>query len=319
MNMNFDNHNEAPRHRLPLSNSKPDDMIVTGAHETDERVEPVVRDSSINPSDVLSGRGKLSFNHAGNKRFRDLVNGSVDRYNETTTRLEKATVVNFVVEEIRASGGRFLRRDETAGAWHAFNYAQCREKTGHAIRDATCSVEARKKIKQQQEKARKNVVSAILAKNSSSQLASKSDHIGLSSRLVAGGSMGDGSGTTLRSNICTGTAIRAAQQDDVDQQQEQLRAMEGLRMSAFLQVTAQPVLLPSKKTIKNGQQQNLQSNNITATGVWRSQISSSTPKSSQTISCDTDDEQFLEYIDHVLGPLPSDAVRQNCFIDWGQS
>ena len=54
----------------------------------------------------------------GNKRFRDLVAAAVEGYNEASTRLEKATVVNGIVEEIRAAGGRFLRHDEEAGTWH---------------------------------------------------------------------------------------------------------------------------------------------------------------------------------------------------------
>jgi hypothetical protein len=54
----------------------------------------------------------------GNKRFRDLIAASVAIYHDATSRLEKATVVNAIVEEIHASGGRFLRLDERAGTWH---------------------------------------------------------------------------------------------------------------------------------------------------------------------------------------------------------
>jgi len=53
----------------------------------------------------------------GNKRFRDLVAEGVDAYNNANSRLSKANVVNSIVEEIRATGGRFLRRDEATGGW----------------------------------------------------------------------------------------------------------------------------------------------------------------------------------------------------------
>ena len=42
---------------------------------------------------------------------------SVDAYNGASSRLEKAAVVNGIVEKIRAAGGRFLRRDEDKGVW----------------------------------------------------------------------------------------------------------------------------------------------------------------------------------------------------------
>ena len=54
----------------------------------------------------------------GNKRFRDLVADAVDNYNNAISRLEKAAVVNSIVDEIRAAGGRFLRRDDDEGTWH---------------------------------------------------------------------------------------------------------------------------------------------------------------------------------------------------------
>lgn len=34
------------------------------------------------------------------------------------SRVEKAKIVNDIVDEIRAAGGRFLRQDETEGTWH---------------------------------------------------------------------------------------------------------------------------------------------------------------------------------------------------------
>jgi len=61
----------------------------------------------------------------GNKRFRDLVARAIDGYNHATSRLEKTTVVNEIVEKITAAGGRFLRRDEKTGTWHCKYHKRC--------------------------------------------------------------------------------------------------------------------------------------------------------------------------------------------------
>ena len=55
MNMNFDGDNERPREPFNRGKAEEDEPC---------RVEPKEKvDFSINPSDVLCGRGKLSFNH----------------------------------------------------------------------------------------------------------------------------------------------------------------------------------------------------------------------------------------------------------------
>ena len=66
MNMNFDDGNERPK-EPPKGKSR----------ESDEpcRVEPkAISDISINPTDVLCGRGKLSFNHGKYSLQEDKIN-----------------------------------------------------------------------------------------------------------------------------------------------------------------------------------------------------------------------------------------------------
>ncbi|CAB9528976.1 expressed unknown protein [Seminavis robusta] len=175
MNMNFDD-NRAPGNAAfssnRLTNGPPakHDIDVLGRLPDNEKVESsvfgdVFGDMSVGPTDVLCGRSKQSFNHVGNRRFRDLVASAVDIYNNASTRLDKAAVVNSVVEEVHQSGGRFLRHGDEKGTWRVLGYSQCREKVGHAIRDCTSSIEARKKRKLHQEVARRKVTSAIIAKS----------------------------------------------------------------------------------------------------------------------------------------------------------
>jgi hypothetical protein len=102
-------------------------------------------DSSFGPADVLCGRGKISFNHVGNKRFRELISRSMERYMGAETRFEKSLVVQSVIEEIQQSGGRFLKKDISAGKWVEVSAHHTNEKVGHALRDAANSYELKKK------------------------------------------------------------------------------------------------------------------------------------------------------------------------------
>lgn len=81
----------------------------------------------------------------GNRRFRDLIASSTDKYNNAKSRLEKSMVVHYIVEEVKQRKGRFLKQDR-CGSWYELDIRQAKEKVGHAIRDATSSVDPKKKI-----------------------------------------------------------------------------------------------------------------------------------------------------------------------------
>jgi hypothetical protein len=131
MNTNDDNERDAKRGSSPRPGAD------------DERLQSTL-DSSFGPTDVLCGRGKISFNHVGNKRFRELINSSMDRYMGAETRFEKSLVVHSIIEEIHQSGGRFLKKDATAGKWVEVSAHHTNEKVGHALRDAANSYELKK-------------------------------------------------------------------------------------------------------------------------------------------------------------------------------
>lgn len=86
--------------------------------------------------DILLGRGKTSFNHVGNRRFRVFIGLHLRRYMEASSRMEKTLVVNSVVEAIQEGGGRFLKQDLKTEKWYQVNPKMAREKVGHALRDA---------------------------------------------------------------------------------------------------------------------------------------------------------------------------------------
>lgn len=105
----------------------------------DLRGEDITQSSSssdsFSPEDVLLGRSRLSYNHPGNKRFRQLILANSCLYNETATRKEKAGLVCQLIGLINGSGGRFLRH-ASVGGWREVSIKVAREKVGHALRDA---------------------------------------------------------------------------------------------------------------------------------------------------------------------------------------
>ncbi|CAB9529942.1 expressed unknown protein [Seminavis robusta] len=97
----------------------------------------------ILPNDVLCGRGKESFNHVGNRKFRDIVANVIPGYITATARSVKSDIVMSIVRRVHENGGRFLKQDDNE-VWYVMKPSQCREKVGHAIRDATVTDRSRK-------------------------------------------------------------------------------------------------------------------------------------------------------------------------------
>lgn len=72
---------------------------------------------SPSTNDILFGRDSDSWNHEGNRRFRIVVANYQDEYHATTARTKKVEIVAKIVEELRGSGARFLKRDSKTKKW----------------------------------------------------------------------------------------------------------------------------------------------------------------------------------------------------------
>ena len=94
--------------------------------------------------DIVSGRGKRNWNHAGNVRFRQIIQASVDGYIAAPSKAEKTTVVVGIVKQFRDEGAYFLKQDD-AGHWYDIGDAQAREKVGHSLRDQVTALKKAKK------------------------------------------------------------------------------------------------------------------------------------------------------------------------------
>ena len=65
--------------------------------------------TAIGENDVLCGRGGATNNHPGNKKFRAIVADHMSEY-LAAKKKDKIVIARRIVAQIRANGGRFLKR-----------------------------------------------------------------------------------------------------------------------------------------------------------------------------------------------------------------
>ena len=65
-------------------------------------------------NDVIFGRGSGANNHAGNIRFRMLVNKRTQEYKEAKPRKIKSLIARKIVKQVKTRNGRFLMKIENA-------------------------------------------------------------------------------------------------------------------------------------------------------------------------------------------------------------
>lgn len=88
------------------------------------------------PADVLCGRGRQCFTHAGNRQFRDLIGEHADTYKMAPTKKQKMKVVMLIADIIIARGGRFLIQNKRYESWSDGGKRLGKKKVGSALRDA---------------------------------------------------------------------------------------------------------------------------------------------------------------------------------------
>jgi hypothetical protein len=84
-------------------------------------------------SSVICGRGKDSYNHAGNYRFRMVASMFVKRYSQASSKTDKSVIVSDIVTMIHQSGGMFCKHEK--GSWFKVGDHTAREKTSALLRD----------------------------------------------------------------------------------------------------------------------------------------------------------------------------------------
>jgi hypothetical protein len=84
-------------------------------------------------SSVICGRGKQSYTHAGNHRFRMLATMFVKKYSHANRKKDKSAIVSDIVVMVRKAGGIFCRHEK--GVWFEVGDHAAREKTSTLLRD----------------------------------------------------------------------------------------------------------------------------------------------------------------------------------------
>lgn len=103
--------------------------------ETEDLVLP--EDYRPTKYDVINGRGKKSYNHIANRRFRQLTAMNLKRYQNAKCKVDKTVVVIGIVNSIRKSSpsGGFIKKCPNTGRWISMSDEGAREKVGHCLRD----------------------------------------------------------------------------------------------------------------------------------------------------------------------------------------
>jgi hypothetical protein len=102
------------------------------------RVERSQLGVHFKPSDlsVICGRGKVSYNHPGNRRFRALFNMFLEDYSNAVKagrKIAKSAIVSTVIIIVRQTGGCFCKLEQ--GVWYEVGDYCAREKVSASFRD----------------------------------------------------------------------------------------------------------------------------------------------------------------------------------------
>lgn len=122
-----------------ITSSNLDNLLVLKVPEgddTDYSNWPLVEIKDPHANDVLYGRGGGTNHHAGNKRYRKIVESRKADY-VNAKRLDKPLIAFDIVQKWRSQvpPGRFLKLNEDTGIWNDVGDRKAREKTSQALRE----------------------------------------------------------------------------------------------------------------------------------------------------------------------------------------
>ena len=130
---------------LQLSEAAKRKIAASAIGEPEHKRRRTVGDDETKPSrtgiksysdqDVLSGRGGGTNLHPGNRHYRDLILSHRRTY-DIASKSKKPNVSRKIVQMIRDSGGRFLRKEKD-GLYYDIGDDSAREKTSQALRHRT--------------------------------------------------------------------------------------------------------------------------------------------------------------------------------------
>lgn len=101
----------------------------------EDQMQPLRPDFQPGPHDVICARGKEAKSHEGNRRYTALIDASLDRYSQATSKHEKTVIVSQILDLVRHASpdGGFVKQQN--GRWHEVGDHMAREKIGQNLRD----------------------------------------------------------------------------------------------------------------------------------------------------------------------------------------
>jgi hypothetical protein len=93
--------------------------------------------SSPNKFDVLLGRGRPFQEFPGNIRLAVIIDMHRNEHQSANKRGEKTEVCDNIVDIVKDSGARFLKRNENENGWVKVGPIVARDKVGHGFRTKT--------------------------------------------------------------------------------------------------------------------------------------------------------------------------------------
>ena len=111
-----------------------DERSCDNEHEMDEKDKQIIRlakgvaahnmkplpeDYQIGLNDVICGRGRKCFQHAGNQRFRKMVEDMLPKYSDSPSKLDKTFIICDIVNRVRNNSpfGGFVKKDPMSGRY----------------------------------------------------------------------------------------------------------------------------------------------------------------------------------------------------------
>ena len=83
--------------------------------------------------DVKSGRGKGNWAHKGNQDFRRVICSNLTRFESATTKVERSTIVESVLHDLRERGVYFVKHTKKDG-WFDVGNRQAKDKISTSFR-----------------------------------------------------------------------------------------------------------------------------------------------------------------------------------------
>jgi hypothetical protein len=110
-------------------------MISNSKAESLGTSTPSTSGIQLTGKDVLLGRGNNAINHAGNVRFRELVQEKKEEYT-AATKERKREIARQLMERIqKEEGGRFLQMVKSNGSYEVASEAKALDKCMHSLRE----------------------------------------------------------------------------------------------------------------------------------------------------------------------------------------